>query len=750
MSRQSWNVKLAFLVLAAAALLVLPQRTVAQQLSPAGAKNGAAENASVKPDDDTGKPANSEPDVPAEVVVDLTNARFTMISFLDAVAVGDYAKAARAIDFASMDDPPEQTMRENLAFKLADVIKSLPEIDKDKISDDPEGAPVLLPPGDAEQPIEIAQGDDGQWRFTANMVGQIEALYDQYTAKTTQEIAEEVGVAEADSDDPTAVEDRAAEVADELDNARETMQTFLTAANAGDYALATHTMDFSLLPAPTEGQKSNLAWKLKEVIDRMQWVDFAKVPSSPDAGPFLFPIGMERQPIEIAKGPDSKWRFTREAVARIDGLYDQLKDKPKLTESRFPLWMRTPLVAGNEGWRILLLFVAIFTSLFVAWLVQLVMHRLAMALEKRQPIVASFFDSLGKSLVPFLLWLGVWISFQWLVLDDIVLEIVDSILSVLLVLAVAYVLYRLVDVVDAWIHAFADKTESKLDDMLAPLLRRSFRTTIVILALVQIASILSEKPPASIIAGLGVASIAIGLAAQDTIKNVFGSIMLLTDRPFEVGDRVVVGGHDGPVESIGFRSTRIRTLEGHLVTVPNGELANTIIQNIGKRPRIRRSMNVTITYDTPAEKIERAVQIIKDILDNHEGMHSDFPPRVFFNEFNDTSLNISVTYWYHPPDYYAFAALNERVNLAIFRRYEAERIEFAFPTQTLYLAGDPNRPLNIGTGGNDSPSNSSGGGAVRDSHALPGHQGGDGLRKLDRGSAPTVESDGTDVDAEED
>ena len=158
----------------------------------------------------------------------------------------------------------------------------------------------------------------------------------------------------------------------------------------------------------------------------------------------------------------------------------------------------------------------------------------------------------------------------------------------------------------------------------------------------------------------------------------------------------MVDGHDGPVEEVGLRSTKIRTLEGHLVTVPNGQLANRTIQNIGQRPHIRRIANLTITYDTLPEKIERAIEIVKELLDNHEGMHEDFPPRVFFNELNADSLNIMAIYWYHPPNYWDYMAFTERFNQEVFRRFNEEGIDFAFPTQTLYLAGDPSRPLNVG------------------------------------------------------
>ena len=171
--------------------------------------------------------------------------------------------------------------------------------------------------------------------------------------------------------------------------------------------------------------------------------------------------------------------------------------------------------------------------------------------------------------------------------------------------------------------------------------------------------------------------------------------MILIDKPYQVGERVMVKGYDGNIEKVGWRSTRIRLRTGPLVTIPNEEMARLDIENIDKRPFIRRLANITITYDTPPEKVEKAVQIIKEILENHEGMESDYPPRVFFNEFNDTSLNLIMLYWYHPPDWAAYMAFSERVNLQIMCAFEAEGIEFAFPTTTNYLAHDSRRPLHI-------------------------------------------------------
>ena len=266
--------------------------------------------------------------------------------------------------------------------------------------------------------------------------------------------------------------------------------------------------------------------------------------------------------------------------------------------------------------------------------------------------------------------------------------IVADTFGVLFTVAVTFFIYSLVDVVDHAITHFTGKTHTKMDDMIAPMVRKSLRVVIGVLALVQIAQILSDKPITAIITGLGVGGLAVALAAQETIKNFFGSLVIFADKPFELGERIKVGGHDGTIEDVGFRSTRLRTLDGHQVTIPNGELANLMIQNIGKRPFIKRVMNVTITYDTPPEKVEEALAILRAILDNHEGMEEEFPPRVFFNEYNDCSLNILAIYWYHPPAYWDFLAHAEKVNMELLKRYNDSGIEFAFPTHTVYMAND--------------------------------------------------------------
>ena len=356
-------------------------------------------------------------------------------------------------------------------------------------------------------------------------------------------------------------------------------------------------------------------------------------------------------------------------------------------------------IAGNRLWRIIVLFGIILTAFVIGKIAKLILQRSSTSLENRQLIIAaSTLNAIARSAVFLFAAIGISFGLTTMELAPKVADTAGTVGAILMTIAIGYFFYWLVDVPCVWLTEMAGKTESKLDDMLVPIIRKSLRVTVVLLILVQMAQILSDKPITSIIAGLGIGGLAVALAAQDTIKNIFGSIVLFVDKPFEMGDRIVVDGHDGPVAEVGLRSTKIRTLEGHLVTVPNGELANKTIQNIGKRPFIRRIADLTITYDTPPEKIDRAIEIVKEILENHEGMHEDLLPRIFFNDFNSDSLNIRVFYWYHPPEYWNFMAFSERFNKEVFRRFNEEGIDFAFPTQTVYLAGDSSRPLIVGIG----------------------------------------------------
>jgi MscS family membrane protein len=363
-------------------------------------------------------------------------------------------------------------------------------------------------------------------------------------------------------------------------------------------------------------------------------------------------------------------------------------------------------IIGFELWRLMAFSAAVFGGYLAGRILALIFRRFEdRALKSERRLTAAIWSALASAFGPLGLALGVKFGVLFLDLTVVAADVIGTIASVFVVVAIGWLCFCLVEVPTVTYARWSSRQESKLTDMLVPIMRTGLRVVVVLLTIVQMVQVVSDKPISSILAGLGIGGLAFALAAQDSLKHLFGSVVIFTDRPFEVGDRLVVDGHDGPVEEVGFRSTRIRTLDGHLVTIPNGDLVNKSIQNVTKRPYIRRICNISITYDTPPEKIEEGVQILKDLLKDHEGMHPDFPPRVYFKDLNSDNLNIFVLYWYHPPAYWDFLAFSERFNLEMIRKFREAGIDFAFPTRTLYLAGDQRRPLNIGL--NELPDKSS-------------------------------------------
>ena len=268
----------------------------------------------------------------------------------------------------------------------------------------------------------------------------------------------------------------------------------------------------------------------------------------------------------------------------------------------------------------------------------------------------------------------------------------NQVCDTIAVLAAGWFVYRLVNVLEFYLVRWTSKTKTALDDQLVPLVRKTMRVFVVVVAALFIAQNIFRWNIGALIAGLGIGGLAFALAAKDMIANLFGSITIFADRPFQIGERIKVSGYDGTVEEVGFRSTKIRARSGHLVTIPNSVIANEAVENVSRRPFLKRVLNVTITYDTPPDKVSRAVEIIREMLDARmEHFAEDKPPQAYFSDFNAGSLNIVVYYWFVPPEWWEYLALNHDFNMELLQRYNDEGIEFAFPTQTIYVKQDPGK-----------------------------------------------------------
>ena len=203
-------------------------------------------------------------------------------------------------------------------------------------------------------------------------------------------------------------------------------------------------------------------------------------------------------------------------------------------------------------------------------------------------------------------------------------------------------------------------------------------------------------PVATLLASAGIGGVAVALGAQDTLKALFATVNLLSDKPFRVGDRIIFKDYEGVVEDIGLRSTKLRLLTGPQVVIPNDRLAGNDVENVARRPHIRQDGEIHIPLDTPCERVEQAVAIIRDELHAHEGMDPEYPPRVFFREFTPDAFSIQFSYWYTPADLWRFKAFNERLNFQIFRKFEAQGIQFSLPSRhSFWKQDDVQGPLDV-------------------------------------------------------
>jgi len=235
-----------------------------------------------------------------------------------------------------------------------------------------------------------------------------------------------------------------------------------------------------------------------------------------------------------------------------------------------------------------------------------------------------------------------------------------------------------------WREKIVSAQDRTFAEELFPLLNKVAKVTIVIAAVVLTADNLDIKIT-SLLAGLSVGGLALGLAAQDTVANLFGAVSIFLDKPFYIGDLIKVEGVDGTVESIGLRSTRIRNADGHHVIIPNKTMGNAIITNVTRRPAIRTEMNLGLTCDTPVDKVKQATAILGEIF---RGNPKTSDVTISFNKFTDSTLNILVILVWAGTDAKEHFAQMQDWNLQIKQRFEAENIQFAFPTQTVHVKSE--------------------------------------------------------------
>ena len=272
--------------------------------------------------------------------------------------------------------------------------------------------------------------------------------------------------------------------------------------------------------------------------------------------------------------------------------------------------------------------------------------------------------------------------FSW---PEAEVAIISNILKIIVAATLTYVAMKFVDLMmGLWQQRVEAVQDGMLDMHLFPILRKTFKIFVLIVAVLVTSQNLGMNVT-GLLASLSIGGLAVGLAAQDTLSNLFGAVAIFADKPFRVGDRILLDSIDGTVEAIGLRSTRVRNQDGYLVSIPNKNMASANIVNVSKRPNIKTVMNIGLTYDLPSQQIERAMQIIEQIYRPHPKTADLL---ISFNKFESSSLNILVVHWWNSTDFKEYLLGFQKLNLELKRQFDDAGIGFAFPSQTVYLRQD--------------------------------------------------------------
>ncbi|NSW92294.1 MAG: mechanosensitive ion channel family protein [Firmicutes bacterium] len=328
---------------------------------------------------------------------------------------------------------------------------------------------------------------------------------------------------------------------------------------------------------------------------------------------------------------------------------------------------------------VLVMFIT-FRYIFMRIVLNLISRLLNRINKKFSNTVTGLIDKPMKFIIVVI---GVSIAVKILKLPEGVSNFTDRVLSSLIAFSILWALYRIVDAVTAFIKNTLGSSENKIDQMLFPFIRNGLKTIVVVIGSITILQQWTDNI-AGLLTGLGIGGLAFALAAKDTVANMFGSLTIMLDRPFKVGDWIMTPKVEGTVEDIGFRSTKIRTFEQSVVTIPNSVISDDTITNWSRMGKRRVKFILGITYDTNIEKMEECLKRLRAMLKSHADVHPDVIYVNFYN-FGDSALEILIYYFTKATDYQSYLNVKEDVNLKIMGILDELGLSVAFPSRSIYI-----------------------------------------------------------------
>ncbi|MCB1748253.1 MAG: mechanosensitive ion channel family protein [Gammaproteobacteria bacterium] len=504
-------------------------------------------------------------------------------------------------------------------------------------------------------------------------------------------------------------------IPDSLASPRATMETFLAAMEglreghdgALDQALSTLDLgDINPLVRREKGEE--IAWMLREVIELTREPDTTRFSTRKSGKPFVFQT-FDAGRIALVFEEHVGWRFSRDTIAALPVILDHLLATKQaegidVDRSDLPLHLRLRAEIPEqlrqrsfilEQWQWIGIALTVLVGVVLDKLIALALHGVVRVWRRRyaEGAFRNLDDDLLRPLGLMAMALVWWSGLNLLGLPDGVLAVLLVSVKFLACFSAVWGAYRLVDLLSAYLLDRALVTASRLDDAVVPLVTKTIKVFVTVMGVVFIADNL-DIDITGLLAGLGLGGLAFALAAKDVAGNLFGSITVLLDQTFHVGDWVKIGDVEGTVERIGFRSTRVRTFYNSLVSVPNSTLITANVDNLGARRFRRYTSTFGIAYDTPPERIEAFCAGLRELVRRHPYMRQD-NYHIYFNDLGQSTLNILVYVFFEAPDWGTELRERHRFLLDAVRLAHRLGVEFAFPTRTLYMRQGEDTPLPV-------------------------------------------------------
>jgi len=510
-------------------------------------------------------------------------------------------------------------------------------------------------------------------------------------------------------------------------NPRATVRTFLEAMQNGDNDVALQCMDFSERTGTPRQSKLDLAYELYQLLVPLWDVDPSLIPEQTEDEQFEVPVFGEgagrvytdnpedAAKMTLTKGPQGLWSFSTKTIAAISELAKKYAPKIEAEEKRdaangsgdpkpkptFALWLESQLppfyreehfVLPTYQWICLLILIVAgyLVDVVVQWILRFI-RRVSFARTAEDEDLRKAFEKawtpIGLTAMALTWYYGLWL-FR---LPELFRAVIIYGVQLFGIVAGIWFVFRLVDLVIVHLIHSAARRGRKYDDLLLPAVSKTLKVFTVCIGIYILAESLS-LPIVGLLGSLGIGGIAIALAAKETLSNVFGSLTVMVDRPFEIGDWIITEGVEGTVETMGMRSTKIRTFDNSLVTLPNSLLITAKVDNMGRRTFRRIKTMVSVQYDTTPEQIDAFCEGIRELIRRQPYTRKDYY-QVYLNQFAASSLDILVNVYLDCNDWNIELRERHRLFVDIVRLAKRLGVQFAFPTQTIHLYQEEPHPF---------------------------------------------------------